>query len=444
MIFSLQVFLFMFLFLVYIVSKGDFMTPAFLLLAGFLLSTLFSLFLTIELGVDISGKTVLFVLIGIVCFLLGSLLIKVLFFSNAKRHIKDIQYIYVDAFKVTLINVLAIFTIGSTIFYMMKSYASASSWLAMMNQYRYATAYGSLTGESFSMPSYISFFKFFILFSAFLFVYIIVNNYLCNKKIEWNMLTTVVFGLLLTLIGASRLDLVRIPIAAVSIYYLLSLRKGSMNTTVQLKLFGNFFSIAIAVILTFSLIRGIVGRVSDLDTIEYLAYYIGASIINLDSYFKQPVYNFAVFGKETFWGINHMIGVATGEARYIYDYTLEFNTIKGVSTGNVYTAFRMFYADFGFWGIVILPFVQGVLFSFCYLMIKFDVKIRWPVKLWRPSVIDFRLLIYSLVIYSVILMFYADWFYSQVLSWYQIKGMILMWIAKIWLVDSDKKNFLKR
>ena len=109
--------------------------------------------------------------------------------------------------------------------------------------------------------------------------------------------------------------------------------------------------------------------------------------------------------------------------------------------GNVYTAFRMFYADFGGIGVSLLSIIQGGVFAIFYRSIKCNKKVRFfKTHVFKPSLVEFRIIIYAMIVHSVALMFYADWFYSQVLSWTQIKAFIYLYIFKILLIDTDKLN----
>ena len=113
--------------------------------------------------------------------------------------------------------------------------------------------------------------------------------------------------------------------------------------------------------------------------------------------------------------------------------------------GNVYSAFRMYYADFGFAGVVILPLVMGGIFAVLYSsVLQSSGRSRLSIKfIGKPvtSAIDFKLLILGVIIHSCILMFYQDWFFAHVLEWYQIKSFIFMWLFKLIFIDlQNKKN----
>lgn len=442
MIYVLTIVIALLLVLVYFLKNGDFMSPSFLITGGFFLCVLFAVPLASKYAIHININTVIMVVLFLLFYYLGDAcgMLSLLKYKKSKR-VFDVKYIYISKLKTYIYIIFAFATIIQFYFAVVKA-VGGSSWLEVMALYRYKTAYQNQTGESVVIPAAISLFRFIVIYCSYLYLYVLINNYLAKKKIEYRYVVAVVIGLGNTLIGASRLDLVRLPIAAIVIFMLISYTSGKIKRNMNIKGLIRVLGIAIIVLFLFSSLRSVVGRSSALSLVEYLGGYIGAPMINLDSFLQKPIRNTDLFGKETFWGIYNFLGNLTKNSKYFYDYTLEFNSINGQGMGNVYTSIRMYYADFGIIGTVILSIVLGFVFSIYYETLSRGkrIVIKDMGRLFPKSVVNFKLIVYSMIIYSVLLAFYADWFYSQVLSWAVVKGIIIIWIAKYILIDLDSRN----
>lgn len=425
----------------YLLENGDYMAPSFLMSIFFLLSVGFAWYMRDDWKFEYSVNTVLVIFIGVVSFIIGCLLVSLLLRGKRIHPLGiDMVYIYVGRWKIYTYYLLSVFFGVFFIRSIMKAVGGAGSWIDMMARYRFATAYQVTTGDSISIPSFIATGKFAICAATYIWIYILVNNYIIKKKWDIYLILAVISGLIVSILGASRLDLIRVPIALMIVLYVLKYRKGEINNIRKIQLLFKYIFIGFVVLTLFSGIRGIVGRKSMVDAVGYIAQYFAAPSVLFNEYMKNPTHSKLLFGKETFWGIYNFLGLLTKNSKYLYDYTLEFGSVNGKSLGNVYTAFRMYYSDFGYLGVIILSFFEGIIFSFLYNIIKRNIHINFKFHLFKKSIVDFRIIIYSVIVHSVILMFYADWFYSQVLAWVQIKALIFMWIIKIFLVDIDKKN----
>lgn len=107
---------------------------------------------------------------------------------------------------------------------------------------------------------------------------------------------------------------------------------------------------------------------SDLDIVKYLTVYTSGGIRNFDLFVKDPKFS-NQFGKETFYSINRFLANRFGIGE-LYNSPLDFRSINGMNTGNIYTSFRRYYADFGIIGLSCLPFLLGYLFTRGYYIIR--------------------------------------------------------------------------
>ncbi len=438
MIYVLAIGIIIVLFFSYYLSAGDYMAPPFLLCAFFAISELSAIAMKNSWNISITIGTVVFIMIGIISFCLGYYF--TWFNIKTNKIYRKVNYINIKTIYLIIYNISAVVIL----YFFVKALRSEfgnSNWTTLMEKYRFATVYADQTKKSIYMSSVIVDLKFIINNLSYLFGYILINNYVITNKWDFRLIISIAFGLISTLMGASRFDLIRIPIYIIFIYYLLRLRTNTLTHKKSMRLLVKYICIAFCFVIIFGVSSSFVGRTRNEGILYYIAHYLSTPTLNFNDYLKNPVESSTLIGKESFWGIYNFLYKLTKIDKYKYDYTLEFRQISGVGMGNVYTAFRMFYADFGIIGIVILSMLQGIIFALFYKLIKYDIKLKiLKIHIFKKSLIEFRIIIYAMILHSVILMFFADWFYSQVLSWYQIKSFICIYILKLILVDFDKKN----
>lgn len=431
------------LIIAYMASNGDFMAPPVLMTGMFWVSYLCVVYMQPTWNIEFKFDTLVCLAVGIGSFFIGYYLLAL--GVRGKHSVERLRYIRISNMKIIIFYIVSVIVMMMFLRYV-KSAVGGNNWLDTMARYRFTTAYGNTTGEFTSIPSGIATLKMFLNVSPYLFSYVLVNNYLAIHKWDIRLIIAIIIGVISSLIGGSRFDLIRVPIAIIVTYYLLSLRSFKIDQKTKIKFFLRALLIVIVVVVLFSTLRSFVGRKNTSDFTTYISQYLGAPNALLNEFLKNPIHT-EFFGKETFWGIYNGFGRVFHNSKYIYDYTLEFKTINGNSLGNVYTAFRMYYADFGYPGVAILDFLLGLIFAIIYftsrgaITLKNIVRIR--INKFHGVKIYASIIIYAMIIHSIVLMFYADWFYSQVLSWTQIKGFIFLWILKVIFVDFDRNNRVK-
>jgi oligosaccharide repeat unit polymerase len=135
-------------------------------------------------------------------------------------------------------------------------------------------------------------------------------------------------------------------------------------------------------------------------------------------------------------------GVVTFVALYKFlkqfgfpDYTNYFQFEFRYDWGNIYTAIRRYYQDFGMIGVIVCMTVFAIFFSYFYSVIKKDNK---------PHIIDLRLLIYGMMVRSICLFFADDELFVDFCTPTFIKTIIKFWIVSYLLTNvSITKNGIK-
>ena len=289
-----------------------------------------------------------------------------------------------------------------------------------MKTYREVSSYGILNEED-VMPKTISWGYLFITSSGFVWIYVIINNFLAIKKINKLLSCEFILCLCMSLLSAGRVQLIQYIIAMLSMYYILWRRKNGWNSSIGFKFIMKCL-IGVCIILSiFSGLRTVVGRTSTQDPISYITSYIGGSIDLLDIFLQEPPVKSDIWGKETFYEFNRFVGRKFNKPELIYIGHKEFRDSNGISIGNVYTAFRNYIYDFGYTGLIVLTCISSSIFSWMYNKLKR--------KKYKEG-IDILLLSYSYLVYSVFLMFYADYFFEMSISINTLKVFIFFQITQ--------------
>lgn len=427
----------------YRLSNFDYMAPTFLMIALFWLSTICVWINYGSWNIEILPFTVFIIISGILFFCIGYYIIS---YSFVRRYSKvqhnELHYISIPNWKVIMYIIFSSIIAFLYAKAIINEVGNYGTWSEIMERYRYATVYQEITNKEIYIPRFLSTGRMIVNAAGYIFVYVCINNFLITKRWEKIKLCAILTCVLVSLVGSQRLDLIRIPLAMMVIYYALNDGTGKFTYSNRTRLLLKYIALAFIIILCFSGVRTLVGRQNTLGAVEYISQYLGGPIVLLDDYLKKPIYDSNIFGKESFWGVYNFLYSITGNIKYKYDYTLEFRTINGINMGNVYTAFRMYYHDFGFWGIIIMDFTLGVIFSILYGAIKYNIKLKLnKMNFFKyKSKVNFLIIVYSVIIHSIVMMFYQDWFFSHVIEWYQIKLLIMMWLIKVFLIDLCRDN----
>lgn len=200
--------------------------------------------------------------------------------------------------------------------------------------------------------------------------YILIHN-VCFHKFQAK---DVVYGLIIlaciifSLIDSNRGSLLQmLAIGMYLMYFFLNMYYG-WNKKVNLLILKKGIKIFILFIVLFVALAVGIGRyksLSDMDIVNYVTIYISSGVRNFDLFLEDPVSS-EIWGKETFAGFNRFLAHRFGIGE-IYGAPLEFRSILGKNIGNIYTAFRRYYADFGISGLIIFPMLLSAFFTAMYI-----------------------------------------------------------------------------
>lgn len=393
---------------------------------------------------EYSGFTVLLIMTGLLCFTCSSFVVYKLFPVNMVRNIKPVNRERIEIRESFLFCIVIVLIVFDYLFYnyIVKTSESVhyfgTSIGLIINFVRNMEAYNL---EKVPVPSYFKLLEIssgvFSTFCLFVFVHNMVFQRIRIKDLL--LICVVLLDFIFYLLNGSRGHFLLYLAEFISLYYFFWNMKVGWKTSINKKIVKTCFRIALFFTPFFVILAIVVGRFGELDSItdamdkinvfNYLSIYVSSGIRNFDLYVKQPLIDSTLFGKETFFRFNRFLYNTFGIGEY-YDVPLEFRFVNGKSIGNIYTAFRRYYADFGIVGLILLTSFLGTFFSWFYNKAKY-----YALK----GEVTFYLLFFSYVVNTVFYFPIEDWFFVVNFSLNRIATVILLYLVFYCLLKKNIK-----
>lgn len=225
---------------------------------------------------------------------------------------------------------------------------------------------------------------------------------------------------------------VQILLALLCAFVILYQRKHYWKKTVPLKHIAMIALGLLFIIAVFMASTTWVGRTAFQNAGRYLSNYIGAQIYNLNYFLNSVFSRSEIWGQETFYPIIQKIAGWLGITHWS-NYHVGYDNVHvaGYNTGNVYTAFYSYVKDFGAMGVVIMPFIFGLISQIVY---------RYARKSPNEYAINFGLIIYLIFSYVIAFGFFADKFGGMLFTFNTIKRIVLLFFLELFLYRLDYKK----
>lgn len=431
-IYLLAILLAIILVAVLFVERGDWLAPSAIVCLSFLFSVVCAALNTKEWAINLSTQTFLTISAGVVLFCFFSLTAKGNR-TNASRSsvahgVKEIAVKPIFQILVVGFFVLTFFVYRK---YLENSFSllgvSGDSWSDAMTEYRDATA-DTERSDLTAFPTWVTYMYNTMQALSFVTLYILINNLFSRGNFLRNSLFCVICAavyLVSVILKSGRLPILEYAMGAVVIYWVVWHRVHGWKRTVRIGYMLCIPILVVVVLLVFSALREAVGRTDTSDYVTYITRYAGGSIQLLDMFLKNPTASTGVFGQETFRGIVSAIG-RHFNSDLVFSYQLEFRSSNGIMIGNVYTAFRYWIYDFGYFGwLVILIF-----YALFYTRFYERVLSRNPL-----GSSDVALTLYAYLIGGIVMMPIQDSFLATQLSPGSIYMMLVIIVSSWVLID---------
>ncbi len=375
---------------------------------------------------EYSSDTVCLIMLGVCSFVIMGFVARLFernipkCLSGYRRERLEISRLYVAFFIILGIvgNLLFFFYIKRVVVAL--GYDS-SSLSRLLNSYYNIKVALKNTGE-YGIPRIVTVLNYIVNVNALLALYVLLHNFcfkVAKKEDFWLLILVGLWPVQLLLNSARGNILILLAETVYLLYFFWNTYYG-WNKKTQKKILKwgiIFFASFLALFLVLTVFLGRRSSFEELDIIDYLTIYISGGIRNFDLFLKEPVLS-SDFGRESFPAVHRFLYNHFGIGE-LYSLGLEFRAIDGKNIGNIYTAFRRFYADFGTLGIVILSGFLGYFFSFLYVKIK--------EKCYKNK-FDFTIILFCCISKEIFYMAIEDTLFISELSFNGLFRLIMMYI----------------
>lgn len=381
----------------YFIFHGSISNPSFIIILGFLLSSV-NLLQNQSIWQFNDEKTVFIVLGGLLSFEIASGLV---FSAYKKRRIIgefDIQFFNLNL-KLILYLTIQILTYIAIIIIICKmegqSINSIHGISVALSSYHQEEINGNV-----SLPSWINWIYILLLSGNYLIIYFFDYLVIKKNKISIILKLNIILILLGSLVTGNKTNIIMYLLALAIDYIILQQKYLKKLNTLNIK------KILIAIVIiflsfnVFKFITTIQGRtVNGMDPFYNFSTYLGAPLKNFEIFItKQDTVNIGLFGSQTFKNSYEWLTELTGNAINIPNlYT--YNWINGLGLGNVYSIYQQLYNDFGIIGSIFFMFLLGSFSTFIYCFALFKNN---------KSGVSFWLIYYSYLANALFLSYFSN------------------------------------
>lgn len=383
-------------------SKGDFFRPSVIVSGIMFAASVCSAYLAPIWKFELQDFTVIILLASVVLIIVFDYLTTLFYIPNNKTKI-TLEYIDVSSLILVIIICFCIFSIIWHYKYLVSAVGNMSSLSIMITRYRNMVVWGTLQTKMPSLLSRVSRLSFNF---AYLSIYIFINNFIVTKSFKRNvkfLIPVILFSIESVLWGA-RGYIMYLIFATVIYAYVLSQRDSGWKYKLGLKYISRIVLTLSVIAILFVISGNFVGRSSYGSLFYKIALYFGGGIALLNDFFESGGIHSRGFGAATFVTMNSFLSRRFGRTDFSEYTQFEFRSHGDYNWGNVYTAIRRYYQDFGIIGVLIFVTIFAVFFGVYYTSIK---KNKYSRK------VDGALLFYGVMIRAQFLFFYDDELFSD-------------------------------
>lgn len=264
-------------------------------------------------------------------------------------------------------------------------------------------------------------------------LFTLINNYFHRKQKNRGAKTSVLlcFALIVTslvvkALSGARNGFIAFFVYLVAYFVFCSSKKGKINLSKILPLaFGCIF----AFFIIFTVLGNMTGKTGD-SAIDKIVLYTGSSIVGF-SVWLRGFSSSHLFGQESFWGLRYLLNKFFPNVKVTSHFLQGVRFPNGDST-NIFTGFRSYIADFGTFGLILIPFLIGFVMTFAYVKVK---KKRSPLAV----------ILFSYFLYHYIYILFTPSITSELFTSSQIFGGFFWNIVAVWFAigRSPKRGKLR-
>lgn len=211
----------------------------------------------------------------------------------------------------------------------------------------------------------------------------------------------------------------------------------SQNKKLRVKLnykrvimFGGIFVLLFLVY--FIVVGNLTGRAATDNAMEDVYIYVGSSIVDFAEYFNSSLGKFTfTWGTRTFSGIystmKTLIPFLPSVKRATGSFDFGFVVFENGSRSNVYGPYAKFYSEFGYLGVICLPFLQGCIYRLLYNNARNKSATPWSIYL------------FAYISYGIVIAFVDEQQFQLLFSTYQIIHLVLTYFLLNYCINNYGK-----
>lgn len=418
------------LFITYFLTGKDIFAPPCIICETFIVSIFFSLYNWERWELwAYSVDSTCYLFIGIISYVLGCLLSYTLLNRKktrcglTNRIIESKNTFYVIPVKTSTVVFLIVFECAICFLYynnirsVALSFGSNSSLTSVLYSYNTLLTNNMLeieAGGSFIVRQAVKF-SFVI---GLLAIAVLINNILVEgfKHRHLLLIGIIIPSIILSILGSARINIFKYITFFITVFNMTYHRKYGWHRYIRPKIIFKIIIAFAAILIAFTALRNLLGRGLRFDPLYYISVYVGGSIKLFDMFIVSGRTSNNYIGQETFYGllsVLHRFSIVGDPYK-----RLEFRDYNGYFVGNVYTAFRRYYNDFGTTGLLIVSFLLGFVIMTFYIRCKTGGKML--------SLLDLRLLIFGVLSWGMYLISIDEYILSTVISILYITYIIII------------------
>lgn len=424
------------LILLFILNNKILLRPEILYVAGFIPASFLALFYVKKWNLNLANQTLGVLIGGAALFGITSIFTYMLLSLKKPRAYKiysvsdDFKVPYVEKWKLVFFILFQILVLLWIIRALLRV-GNTSQLSQAIYYYRYTTTF---TDETIQLPTLLVYSRVFCIAAGYVWVYLLILGILNkNRKNFLLLIINLVFCCIINMMFGSRTGIIQLFFAAMIQYYMILGKRSGWKNKFEIKNVVYVLILVLAMIASFQMLGGMIGRSSTTDFNDYIAKYLSAEIKNLDIYIRKHNFGSRIEENQTFiYAINYLSG-KFGKPLWRHQLDLPFLHINGFNLGNVYTAYYAYLYDFGYIGVVFCTMLMSAISQILFYKAAYK----------KEKIISIYIILYSYIAFAVLFSFFSNKFYEMVFNMNFIRFIVFWWITKIFLFDVqfDFRNF---
>lgn len=354
-------------FIAFITTNHDIMAPSVVLCAMFVFSTIFACLNIKKWKIEMSFETFFILTSGITIFFLTETVFRYLNLTqnHNKRYVNS--QISIPTYKINIFF-LGLNLFGSVWLFceIRKITGNVNSFGEMLHLYRINNTLSNISDRQ-NISIILNQLLKFIKAETYVYLYVLVAKLIEKKswKRLWLPFLVFITSMFPFVLSGARGAFIQVIVGAVTYYYILFNQKHLWKKNLSWKYIKLGFMVMAIGIPIFYYSTFWIGRIINLNLIDYISLYIGSSIQLFNLYVEKPTTAPKMFGEETFNGINRLLQ-KFGLKENVPSVHLEARWLNSYIKGNTYTFFRPPLHDFGIWGMYFFTMLVSAFFSILY------------------------------------------------------------------------------